>query len=161
MIQYTVFKPNQKISGGAFAFNYNDNKQYAFLKVAPQVAEMPDKGDNSPDKPKVFSWEDKAINVKLGQTDLASLICVFERQTEKICLFHKTPSDNKIIEVAYVPDRTMFSFKVSQKVTGEDKADYVIIGITLPEAVLIKSFAQEAIKGIQSAVNTKPAKFKA
>ena len=157
MSQLTIFKPNKNITGGAFSFNYNADKDYAFLKVAPQIAEMPDRDKEGPEKQKVFGWEDKAINVKLNTTDLSKLITVILGIVSMESLFHQTSSDNKIVELSYVPvkdasnpkDQGGFRFKVSQKVQGEDKPNGVIIGVSHAEAVQIRLFAEDAIIGIQ------------
>jgi hypothetical protein len=137
-MEYTLYKPTKKQTGGALKFNVHRSGKFSFMKAAPQIAAM---GSD-----RVFGWEDdKAINVKLGLNDLGAMLSVIFRMKQDVKLFHQTDNDNKIIEFVHVPDRGGFSMKISHKYQGNAEANSVFLGITYEEAMILKVFIENAI----------------
>jgi hypothetical protein len=137
-MEYSIYKPTKSGKGGAAKFNVHKSGRFAFLKVAPQTAEI--------GSAKVFGWDDEtSINVKMNIEDLAAIVSVIENFNPDVSLFHQTEHDNKIIEFKHVPDRKGFSLSVSQKAGKEAQPRSVFLGVSYTEAQILKVFCSEAI----------------
>ena len=136
-MEYTLYKPTKKGSGGAFKFNIHNSGKFSFLKGAPQIAPMG--GD------KVFGWtDDKSINVKMSMEDLGAILSVIFKFNPGVSLYHQTPKDNKIIEFKHVPDRKGFSLKVSRK-TNDGQQSQVFAGLSYQEAMVLKVYCETVL----------------
>ena len=138
-MEYTLYKPTKKQTGGAFKFNLHKSGEFSFLKGAPQTAPM--------GEAKVFGWsDDTSINVKMSKEDLGAILSVIMRLQPSVSLYHQTDAGNKIIEFTHVPDRKGYSLKISHKKTGESQANSVFAGITYVEAMVIKGYCEAVIR---------------
>ncbi len=138
-MEYTIYKPTKKQTGGAFKFNLHKDGKFSFLKGAPQVAPM---GES-----KVFGWtDDKAINAKMSAEDLGAILSVIMRLQPSVSLYHQTDAGNKIIEFTHVPDRKGYSLKISYKPTGASQATQVFAGISYTEAMVLKGYCEAVIR---------------
>jgi len=139
MSEYTLYKPTRKQTGGAIKFNVHKTGKFSFMKAAPQIAAM---GES-----RVFGWEDEdSINVKMGLADLGAFLSVIEGYVKTPAkLFHKTDTDNKIIEFTHVPERGGYSLAISHK-RGNSEARKVFIGITYAEAMILKVYIENTIR---------------
>ena len=137
-MQYTIYKPTKRGTGGAFKFNLHKEGKFSFLQGAKQVAPM---GSD-----RVFGWgKDESVNVKMSAEDLGGILSVIMRFNPSISLYHQTENDNKIIEFVHVPDRKGYSLKISQK-RGDSEAIQVFAGITYAEAVVLKGYCEAVIR---------------
>jgi len=145
-MEFTLFKPTKKQTGGAVKFNVHKTGKFSFMKAAKQIAPM---GES-----RVFGWEDElAINVKMGLNDLGSFLAVIYGKEQTVKLFHRTDNDNKIIELSHIPERRGYSLKISHKCQGNTEANSVFIGINYPEAMILKVYIENTIREmLESAV---------
>jgi hypothetical protein len=148
-MEFTLYKPTRKQTGGAIKFNVHKTGKFSFMKAAQQIAAM---GES-----RVFGWEDEdSINVKMGLSDLGAFLSVIEGfAADGVAkLFHKTDADNKIIEFTHVPDRGGYSLKISHK-RGDSEARNVFVGVTYAEAMILKVYIENTIQEmLQAAVWT-------
>ncbi len=139
-MEYTLYKPNKKETGGAVKFNLHSTGKFSFMKAAAQCAPMGSKP--------LFSWDDnKAINVKMTEVDLGAMMSVIFKMKPEVQLFHQTERDNKIIVFAYNQERKAFSLKVSHKV-GNNEANSVFVSISIEEAMILKVYIENTIRQI-------------
>jgi hypothetical protein len=138
-MEYTLYKPTKKETGGAVKFNMHKTGKFSFMKAAKQIAPI--------GAEKVFGWEDdKCINVKMEKTDLSAILSVILGFKEEIKLYHQTENDNKVIEFIHVPDRAGFSLKFSHKLQNNAEANSVFVGISYEESMILKVFIENGIK---------------
>lgn len=137
-LEYTIYKPTKKQTGGAYKWNLHKSGKFSFLKGAPQIA--PIGGD------RVFGWDDEnSINAKMSTEDMGAILSVIMRFQTSVSLYHQTANGNKIIEFTYVPDRKGFSLKISDKANGAAQARNVFIGINYAEAMILKTYCESVI----------------
>ena len=139
-MEYTLYKPTKKQTGGAIKFNVHKTGKFSFMKAAPQIAPM---GES-----RVFGWEDEdSINVKMGLSDLGAFLSVIQGYAEDglAKLFHKTDTDNKVIEFRHVPSRGGYSLSISHKRGGAD-ARSVFVGLTYAEVMILKVYIENTIR---------------
>ena len=138
-MEFTLYKPTKKETGGAFKFNVHKTGKFTFMKAAPQIAPI--------GEAKVFGWEDNQfINVKMGFNDLGALLTVIYRFKPEVKLFHKTDYDNKAITFTHVPDRNGYALKVSHQVQGNALVHSIFIGISYEEGMILKVYIENAIR---------------
>jgi len=141
-MEYTLYKPTKAQTGGAIKFNVQRSGKASFMKCALQIAPM---GGS-----RVFDWEDEnAINVKMGLTDLGQMLAVIFGKQKEAKLFHKTESDNKIVEFTPTgnPERPGYYLKVSHK-RGNAEPKRLSVGVTVAEAMILKVYIENAIKAL-------------
>ncbi len=141
MSEYTIYKPTKSQTGGAIKFNVQNTGKFSFMKAASQIAAI---GSS-----RMFGWQDDdAINVKMGLNDLGAILTVIEGYASKdgVKLFHKTDSDNKIIVFKHEPERFGYSLSVSHKKHGSSEPHQVFIGISYPEAMILKIYIEHTIR---------------
>ncbi|MBI5036146.1 hypothetical protein HZC09_02270 [Candidatus Micrarchaeota archaeon] len=90
MKKFSVYKPNKKMAGAAFQFDFNPAKESVFVEAALQAGEQ-------------FNWNEKVI-VKLSVGDLAKLLLVLEGKKKSIELFHDSTKTNKPEEPSAKPE---------------------------------------------------------
>lgn len=139
-MEYTLYKPTRKQTGGAIKFNVHKTGKFSFMKAAPQIGAL--------GASKVFGWDDEdSINVKMNLSDLGAFLSVIEGYAKDgvAKLFHKTDADNKIIEFTHVPDRGGYSLNISHK-RGSSDARKVFVGITYAESMILKVYIENTIR---------------
>ena len=137
-MEYTLYKPTKKQSGGAIKFNVHKTGKFSFMKAAPQIAAM---GES-----KVFGWDDEdSINVKMGLSDLGAFLAVIDGYLPDAKLFHKTDVDNKIITFAHSAERGGYSLNISHA-RGSNDARRVFVGISYAEVMILKVYIENTIR---------------
>ena len=139
-MEWTIYKPTRKETGGAIKFNVHKTGKFSFMKAAPQIAPM--------GEARVFGWEDDdSINVKMGLSDLGAFLTVIAGLAKDgwVKLFHKTDTDNKIITFTHVPTRGGYSLSITHK-RGDSAARSVFIGITYAESMILKVYMENTIQ---------------
>lgn len=140
-MEITFYKPTKKETGGAFKFNVHKSGRYSFMKAAKQIAPIGSE--------RVFAWEDgEAINVKMGLSDLGAMLAVIYKFKMEAKLYHQTDNDNKAITFSNVPERGGFSIRVSHQYSGNTQANSVFIGLSYEEAMILKVYIENAIRGM-------------
>ena len=138
-MEYTVYKPNRKQTGGAIKFNVHKTGKFSFMKAAPQIGAM---GES-----KMFGWEDnQAINVKMGFADLGAFLAVFTGKKTEVKLFHKTENDNKIIDLKHDSSRGGFGLSVSHQIKGVEQKNQVFIGLSYEESEVLRVYVENTIR---------------
>ena len=137
-MEYTLYKPTKKQTGGAIKFNLHKTGKFSFMKAAPQIAAM---GSS-----KVFGWDDEdSINVKMNLSDLGAFLAVIEGYMPEAKLFHKTDVDNKIITFIHSADRGGYSLNISHA-RGSSDPRRVFVGINYPEVMALKVYIENTIR---------------
>ena len=130
-MEYTIYRPNKKQTGGAMGFNLHKDRKFSFVKAAPQIAPMGEKP--------LFGWMEESINLKLELVDVGQILAVFAGTEDEANLFHKTSdTENKVFNIKHVPEKRGYSVKLSQKRGGEVKS--VSIGIAYGEAQIFEEY---------------------
>ncbi len=93
MKKFCVYKPNKRLAGAAFQFDFNPSKESIFVEAANQTGEQ------------LFDWSNKVI-VKLSDTDIAKLLVVLEGKKPTIELFHDSTKTSKPLTESYATPNT-------------------------------------------------------
>lgn len=143
-MEFTLYKPTKKETGGAVKFNLHKTGKFSFMKGAPQVGPMGGE--------KVFGWEDeKSINVKMGLNDCAALLAVIFGLKNEAKLFHKTDTDNKGILFTHVPERGGYSLKITHQMEGNANVSSVFVGVSYEESMILKVYLEAVVREMLAA----------
>lgn len=143
MYQYILYKPRKDLSG--IGANFQITRSDCFLSLAKQVAS---KDDND-----AFDWADENKKpkccIKLGLPDIGQILALFEAKVAEIKLFHSFEKEGvktttTINASPYQSDGVVkgYSFNITR---GGVKYG---IGISFPEAEILKVLFKEAILGL-------------
>lgn len=91
--KYCVYKPNKRLAGAAFQFDFNPSKESIFVEAANQTGDQ------------MFDWKNKVI-VKLSDTDIAKLLVVLEGKKPSIELYHDSTKTTKPLSESYASTPT-------------------------------------------------------
>jgi hypothetical protein len=138
-MEFTLYKPTKKETGGAIKFNVHKSGKFSFMKAAPQIGPMGGE--------KVFGWEDdQSINVKMGLNDVGAILSVIFGLKDEAKLFHKTDADNKTITFTHVPDRGGYSLKITHQMTGNADVKSVFVGVSYDESMILKVYFENTVR---------------
>lgn len=148
-MEFTLYKPTKKETGGAVKFNLHKTGKFSFMKAAPQIGPMGGE--------KVFGWEDEqSINVKMGLNDCGALLAVIVGLKNEAKLFHKTDTDNKGITFTHVPERGGYSLKITHQIEGNADVHSVFIGVSYEESMILKVYLEATVREMLAAAVWQP-----
>lgn len=130
---YTIYKPNQRGTGGAVRFNLNAEKGAVFVEAASQS------GD------KQFDWDAKII-MKWGLSDIGAALATLQGRTPQAKLFHKTERASSAVELTFRddPERAPYSLTVSRQENEDKSLRKVSIPLTHSEAAVLETALRAA-----------------
>lgn len=131
---HTIYKPNQRGSGGAVRFELNRAKAAVFVEAASQSGE------------KQFDWERKII-MKWGMSDLGSVLAVLQGRQNQTKLFHKSERANSAFELQTRddPNRAPYLLSISRQESSDRTVRKVVISLTHGEAAVLETALRTAI----------------
>lgn len=123
---YTIYKPNQRGSGGALRFGLSVEKSAVFLEAASQCGE------------KQFDWEQKII-MKWGLADIGAVLATLNGRTPQTKLFHKTQKASSTLELTFRDDpaRAPYMLSVSRQETADKSLRKVALPLTHAEVSIL------------------------
>ena len=130
---YTIYKPNQRTTGGAVRFNLNAEKGAVFVEAAAQSAE------------RQFDWDSKII-MKWGLADIGSALAALQGRTPQAKLFHKTEKASSACELTFRddPERAPYALTVSRQEEADKSLRKVSIPLTHAEAAVLEAALRAA-----------------
>lgn len=130
--EVNLWKPNSEKRGAAALISFSNKHNCFWLKMMPQS------GENSFDNT-------KAINIKLGVTDIGSLLVVLTGRSEGIGrknekgywsgIFHENSKGSSTVDLSV--GQYGLSLSASQK-TGDEQAVRYRVGVTPSEAMCLE-----------------------
>ncbi len=133
-IDYAIYKPNSRGSGGVVRFGLNPAKASLFVDAAAQSGE------------KQFDWENK-ITMKWGFSDIGSVLAALQGRLPQAKLFHQSEKANSACDLTYQddPDRAPYLLSISR----QDSADKSLRKVTIPlshgEAAVLEAALRAAV----------------
>ncbi|MEO5915061.1 MAG: hypothetical protein ABIS50_12575 [Luteolibacter sp.] len=133
-VEYAIYKPNSRGTGGVVRFGLNKAKASLFVDATNQSGE------------KQFDWENK-ITMKWGLSDLGTVIAVLQGRVPQAKLFHQSEKANSAFELTRQddPERAPYLLTISR----QNSADKALRKITLPlshgEAAILETALQTAV----------------
>ena len=133
-VEYAIYKPNSRGTGGVVRFGLNKAKACLFVDAANQSGE------------KQFDWENK-MTMKWGLSDLGTVIAVLQGRQPQAKLFHQSEKANSAFELTRQddPERAPYLLTISR----QSSADKSLRKITLPlghgEAAVLETALQTAV----------------
>jgi len=130
---YTIYKPNQRGTGGAMRFALSAEKSAVFLETASQSGE------------KQFDWDQKII-MKWGLADIGSVLATLHGRTPQTKLFHKTEKANSTLELTSRddPERPPYMLSISRQETADKSLRKVALPLTHAEASILEAALRAA-----------------
>lgn len=130
---YTVYKPNQRGTGGAVRFNLNAEKGAIFIEASVQSGE------------RQFDWDSKII-MKWGLSDIGAALATLQGRTPQAKLFHKTDKASSSFELTFRddPERAPYSLMISRQEEADKSLRKVAIPITHAEAAVLETALRTA-----------------
>jgi Whirly transcription factor len=124
---YTIYKPNQRGTGGAVRFNLNAEKGAIFLEAASQSGE------------KQFDWDQKII-MKWGLSDIGAALATLQGRTAQAKLFHKTEKASSTFELTFRddPERAPYALTITRQEEADKSLRKVSIPLTHAEAAVLE-----------------------
>jgi len=124
---YAIYKPNQRNSGAAIRFNFNPEKGAIFLDAAQQTGE------------KQFDWDNKII-MKLGLSDIGTILALLQNRTTEAKLFHKSEKATSSFELSprNEPDRAPYVLFISRQEAADKSIRKVSLPITHAEVAILE-----------------------
>ena len=136
--QYTVYKPNNRGSGGVIRLGLSLEKSCVFAEAANQSGE------------RQFDWENKLI-MKWGISDLGNLLSLFQGRTTESKLFHRTDKADTSLLISRQTnnqDHAPYLLSISRKSATDGSAQRVSIPLTYSEASILQTIITSAINRI-------------
>jgi hypothetical protein len=133
-VDYPIYKPNRRGSGGVIRFEWNREKACVFVDAASQS------GD------KQFDWENK-ITMKWALADLGNVLATLQGRQSQTKLFHQSERANSAFELTYQtdPDRAPYLMSLSRQETKEKTLRKVGIPVSHGEAAVLETAVRSAI----------------
>lgn len=130
---YTIYKPNQRGTGGVVRFNLNAEKGAVFVESAAQSGE------------KQFNWDSKII-MKWGLSDIGAALATLQGRTPQAKLFHKTDKASSAFELTFRedPERAPYALMISRQEEADKSLRKVSIPITHAEAAVLETALRTA-----------------
>lgn len=134
---YTIYKPNQRGSGGAIRFSLNAEKEAIFISAAAQSGE------------KQFDWDNKII-MKWGLSDIGAVLALLQNRTTEAKLFHKSEKATSSFELTLRddPERAPYMLNISRQELADKSLRKVSLPMTHPEAAILEAALRTAISRI-------------
>ncbi|MEO7099865.1 MAG: hypothetical protein ABI162_10925 [Luteolibacter sp.] len=133
-LDYAIYKPNSRGSGGVMRFSLNRSKAAVFVDAAAQSGE------------KQFDWEQK-ITMKWGLSDIGSALAVFQGRVPQAKLFHQTEKGSSAFELILRddPERAPFMVSISRQGASDRSLRKVAIPISHAEAAVLETALRAAV----------------
>jgi hypothetical protein len=130
---YTIYKPNQRGTGGVVRFNLNAEKGAIFIEAASQNGE------------KQFDWDSKII-MKWGLSDIGAALATIQGRTTKAKLFHKTEKANSTFELTFQedPERAPYLLTISRQEEADKSLRKVCIPLIHAETAILETALRTA-----------------
>jgi len=130
---YTIYKPNQRGTGGVVRFNLNVEKRAIFIEAASQSGE------------KQFDWDQKII-MKWGLSDIGAALATLQGRLPQAKLFHKTDKASSAFELTFRedPERAPYSLMISRQEEADKSLRKVAIPLTHSEAAVLETALRTA-----------------
>lgn len=134
---YTIYKPNQRGSGGAIRFSLNVQKAAMFIDAAAQSGE------------KQFDWDSKII-MKWGLSDIGAVLALLQHRTAEAKLFHKAEKSTSTFEMILRedPERAPYMLNISRREIDDTSVRKVSLPMTHPEAAILEVALRTAVSRI-------------
>jgi len=136
--QYTIYKPNNRGSGGVIRFGLSLDKSCVFTEAANQSGE------------RQFDWENKIV-MKWGVSDLGNLLALLQGRTAETKLFHRTDKADTSLMVSRQTnnqDHAPYLLSISRKSATDGSLKRVSLPLTHAEAAILQTITTTAINRI-------------
>jgi len=136
--QYTIYKPNNRGSGGVIRLGLSLEKSCVFAEAASQSGE------------RQFDWENKLI-MKWGISDLGNLLALLQGRTAESKLFHRTDKADTSLQISRQTnnqDHAPYLLSISRKSATDGSAQRVSLPITHAESAVLQTIITSAINRI-------------
>jgi len=136
-LEYAIYKPNARGSGGVVRFALNRHKAAIFVDAAVQSGE------------KQFDWDQK-ITMKWTIPDIGSALAVLQGRMPESKLFHQSEKANSAFELVQREDPAPPPFFMM--ISRQDAADKSLRKVTIPlshaEAAVLETALRTAVTRI-------------
>jgi hypothetical protein len=136
-LEYPIYKPNSRGSGGVVRFGLNKAKACMFVDAAAQSGE------------KQFDWENK-ITMKWGLSDIGSALAALQGRVPQAKLFHQSEKANSTFELTFQddPERAPYLLSISRQATADKTVRKLTIPISQGEAAVLETALRTAVTRI-------------
>jgi len=136
-VDYAIYKPNSRGSGGVVRFGLNRSKAAMFLEAAAQS------GD------KQFDWGQK-ITMKWALSDIGAALAVLQGRVPQAKLFHQSEKANSAAELVFRedPERAPYMLSISRQDSADKSLRKVAIPLSHVEAAVLEAALRTAVAGI-------------
>lgn len=136
-LEYPIYKPNSRGSGGVVRFGLNKAKACMFVDAAAQSGE------------KQFDWENK-ITMKWGLSDIGSALAALQGRVPQAKLFHQSEKANSTFELTFQddPERAPYLLSISRQLTVDKTVRKLTIPISQSEAAVLEAALRTAVTRI-------------
>lgn len=136
-LEYPIYKPNSRGSGGVVRFGLNKAKACMFVDAAAQSGE------------KQFDWENK-ITMKWGLSDIGSALAALQGRVPQAKLFHQSEKANSTFELTFQddPERAPYLLSISRQLTADKTVRKLTIPISQGEAAVLEAALRTAVTRI-------------
>lgn len=136
-LDYAIYKPNSRGSGGVIRFEWSREKACVFVDAASQSGE------------KQFDWDNK-ITMKWGLSDLGNALATLQGRQAQSKLFHQSERANSAFELNYRtdPERAPYLMSLSRQVQKDKTLRKVTIPVSHSEAAVLETAVRSAISRI-------------
>ena len=133
-LDYAIYKPNAKGTGGVIRFELNRAKGAVFVDATVQASD------------KQFDWENK-ITMKWGLSDLGSVLAVLQGRDTQAKLFHQSEKANSAFELTLRddPKRAPYWVSVSRQDETAKSVKKVLIPVSHGEAAVLETALRTAV----------------
>ena len=133
-LDYAIYKPNGRGSGGVIRFELNREKSSVFVDAAAQSGE------------KQFDW-DRKITMKWGLVDIGNVLATLQGRQSQTKLFHQSERANSAFELTYQtdPDRAPYLMSLSRQNQSDKSLKKVTIPVSHGEAAILETILRTAV----------------
>jgi Whirly transcription factor len=133
-VEYAIYKPNARGSGGVVRFGLNRAKACLFVDATNQSGE------------KQFDWENK-ITMKWTLSDLGTVLATLQGRMPQAKLFHQSERANSAFELTRQedPDRAPYLLLISRQNAADKSLRKVMLPLSHGEAAVLETALQTAI----------------
>jgi len=134
---YSIYKPNNRGTGGVIRFGLNHVKAAVFVDAAAQSGE------------KQFDWAQK-ITMKWGLADLGAALAVLQGRLPEAKLFHQTEHASSAFELVLRddPNRAPLLMSLSRQEAADKSLRKVTIPVSHAEAALLETALRNAVTSL-------------
>lgn len=133
-LDYAIYKPNGRGSGGVIRFEWNREKGCVFVDAASQSGE------------KQFDWDGK-ITMKWALADLGNVLATLQGRQGQTKLFHQSERANSAFELTHQtdPERAPYLMSLSRQELKDKSLRKVSIPVSHGEAAVLETAVRTAI----------------